>query len=307
MVDVQLRRPVAPSDVDVLRTIADDAARVAGHPVVGDTVWRDLAQPSPDSAVIVARDNGSTVGAMHVGPSDSVATPHTMLSFAVEPDRAVDDVVPAMTTTALDDRRRHGGGHVELWVLGADPEWDDRARTLGLDPERELRQLRVPLPVSEPAVWPAGMTVRTFEPGRDEAAWLAVNNRSFVRDPDQGGWAESTLQRREAEDWFDPSGFLLAEDHRGLAGFCWTKLHPAFPPVEPVALGEIYVIGVDPDRQGTGLGRALVLAGLADLHDRRRAPVGMLFVNAANDAANRLYEAIGFTVARADRAYACDL
>jgi mycothiol synthase len=307
MVDVQVRRPVAPPDVDVLRSVADDAGRAARHPVVGDAVWRDVADPSPDTALIVARDGDSTVGVMHVGRSDSLATPHTTLSFAVAPGAPDDEVVAAMTTTAFADRREHGGGRVELWVLGADRSWDDRARRLGLDAARELRQLRVPLPVPEPVAWPPGVTVRPFEPGRDEAAWVAVNNRAFARDPDQGGWVEATLRRREHEAGFDPAGFLLAEDDHGLAGFCWTKLHPASPPFEPVALGEIHVIGVDPARQGAGLGRRLVLAGLADLHDRRGAPVGMLFVDATNHAALRLYESIGFTVARVDRAYACEL
>jgi len=307
MVDVQLRRPVAPSDVDVLRRVADDAGRAAGHPVVGDTAWRDLADPKPDTALIVARDGESILGAMHVGPRDSLTTPHTTLSFAVTPGGPDDEVVAAMTTTALADRRDHGGGPVELWVLGADPSWDDRALRLGFNPARELRQLRVPLPVLEPVRWPPGVTVRGFEPDRDEAAWIAVNNRAFARDPDQGGWVEATLRRREHEAWFDATGFLLAEDGRGLAGFCWTRLHPASPPIEPVALGEIYVIGVDPDRRGAGFGRRLVLAGLADLHDRRGATVGMLFVDATNDAALRLYESIGFTVARVDRAYACEL
>lgn len=307
MVDVQVRRPVAPTDVDILRRVADDAARAIGHPVVGDTVWRDLADPSPDTSIIVARDHDAILGAMHVGPSDSLVWPHTTLSFAVAPGAPDDEVVAAMTTAALADRRAHGAGHVELWVLGGDRSWDDRARGLGLDLARELRQLRVPLPVREPVTWPPGVTVRSFEPGRDEDAWIAVNNRAFARDPDQGGWAAATLARREREAWFDPAGFLLAEDDRGLAGFCWTKLHPASPPLEPVARGEIYVIGVDPSRQGAGLGRSLVLAGLADLHDRRAAPVGMLFVDATNDAARRLYESIGFTVARVDRAYACEL
>ena len=307
MVDVQLRRPVAPSDVDVLRRVADDAGRAAGHAVVGDPVWRDLADPSPDTAIIVARDGESTVGAMHIGSNDSRTTPHTTLSVAVAPGAPHGEVVAAMTTPALADRRAHGGGHVELWVLGTDRSWDSRARRLGLDPARELRQLRVRLPVTEPVTWPPGVTVRRFEVGRDEAAWVAVNNRAFARDPDQGGWVQATLRRREQEEWFDAAGFLLAEDDRGLAGFCWTKLHPAAPPIEPVALGEVYVIGVEPGRQGSGLGRSLVLAGLADVHDRRGAPVGMLFVDTTNDAALRLYESIGFTVTRVDRAYACEL
>jgi mycothiol synthase len=67
-------------------------------------------------------------------------------------------------------------------------------------------------------------------------------------------------------------------------------------------VGEIYVIGVDPAHQGIGLGRALVAAGLESLHDRG-ATVGMLFVDAANTAAVALYEGLGFTTGRVDRAY----
>ena len=187
-------------------------------------------------------------------------------------------------------------------MLGADDAWDSVTAELGLTRDRELWQLRVPLPAAAPR-WPPGVRIRAFEPGRDEADWLVVNNRAFAHDPDQSGWVDDTLRRREREPWFDPLGFLLAVDNRGLAGFCWTKLHPAAPPVEPVPLGEIYVIGVDPDHQGGGLGRALTLGGLADLHDRQHAPVGMLFVDAANTAAVALYQSLGFERARVDRAY----
>ena len=70
-----------------------------------------------------------------------------------------------------------------------------------------------------------------------------------------------------AEPWFDPALFLLASDTEGLAGFNWLKVHDPEP--DP-ALGEIYVIGVDPRAQGTGLGRALAIAGLHAVHRRQR-------------------------------------
>jgi len=95
---------------------------------------------------------------------------------------------------------------------------------------------------------------------------------------------------------------VLGFDDRGIAGFCWTKVHPPAPPYEPDALGEIYVIGVDPERQGSGLGRALVVGGLKFLADRGMR-TGMLFVDAVNTGAVALYEKLGFTTVRVDRAF----
>jgi mycothiol synthase len=184
---------------------------------------------------------------------------------------------------------------------GVDDAADATVRAAGFELAGEQFQMRVPLPLSEVPQWPPGITVRSFVPGRDDESWVRVNNRAFLGHPDQGDWSETTLQRRIVEPWFDPAGFLLAVSPDGLAGFCWTKVHED---PRDGRLGEIYVIGVDPDHQGTGLGRALTVGGLVHLHRDRECPTGMLYVDAANPPALGLYRALGFTVHRTDRSYA---
>ena len=137
-------------------------------------------------------------------------------------------------------------------------------------------------------------------PASDEDAFLDVNNRAFAGHPEQGAWSVDLLRQRERAPWFDPDGFLLHERDGRLAAFCWTKLHDA-PRSEDV-VGEIYVIAVDPDFQGLGLGRHLTIAGL-DAIARRGIATGMLYVDAANAAAVGMYERLGFSLARTDVAF----
>jgi mycothiol synthase len=280
----------------------DDAEAIEGHAALGEAVWRDLDQPlEPVSAGVLATDDDRAVGFAYVYRSDSFSPPHWAAGVVVHPEaRDQADVEVALLERAVGHVADEGGGLVVLWIFEPDAHDDEAAAGAGFRHQRDLLQQRVPLPLGEAPAWPAGVAVRAFAPGQDDAAWLEVNNRAFADHPEQGGWVEATLVRRMAEPWFDPKGFLLAFDAHGLAGYCWTKLHPATD-ADP-ELGEIFVIGVHPSRQGTGLGRALVVGGLASLAERG-VRTGMLFVEGDNRAALRLYESLGFTTHRLDRAY----
>jgi mycothiol synthase len=208
------------------------------------------------------------------------------------------DVAGELVQAAVDVVRVGGGGHVQMWVNRPTEADDAVAADAGLAPRRDLYQLRIDLPRDEPYE----LDTRAFVAGQDEEAWLEVNNRAFDWHPDQGGWDIETLRARQQEPWFEPEGFLLHEIGGRLAGFCWTKVHADHDP----PLGEIYVIATDPDFQGKGLGRRLVLAGLDHL-SRKGLRTGMLYVDAANAPAVHLYEDMGFHVDHIDRAYAADI
>jgi mycothiol synthase len=210
------------------------------------------------------------------------------------------------------------GGRPRLWAHGELPAAVALARSLGFERVRALWEMRRPLaePLPEPTV-PEDVRIRTFEPGRDETAWLEVNRRAFAHHPEQGAWTADDLTRREQESWFDPAGFFLAERGGALAGFHWTKVHDGesaaegiaeagtAPATEPAGepIGEVYVVGVDPAAQGTGLGRVLTLVGLHHLRSRGLSQV-MLYVDETNTGAVRMYENLGFTRRGVDVMYA---
>jgi mycothiol synthase len=215
------------------------------------------------------------------------------------------------------DRRRRGlgralaaaaaagtGGHaLRLWAHGDLPAAAALAAAAGFERFRALWQLRRPLsePPAEP-VLPAGRTLRAFVPGQDEDEWLALNARAFAKHPEQGGWTRHDLELRKQESWFDPAGFFIAEKDGVMTGFHWTKVHPPEPGTPGPGVGEVYVVGVDPAEQGSGLGRALTLTGLHHLRDRGVAEA-MLYVDEDNIPAIRMYEALGFTRAMVDAMY----
>jgi mycothiol synthase len=152
---------------------------------------------------------------------------------------------------------------------------------------RRVDRLRRALPAdSAPATT---LEVRAFVPGRDEEAWVAQNNESFVGHPTQGVMTVERLEAREHAPWFDPAGFLLFFDGTRLAASCWTKVHRG----ATATVGEIYVVSVAPFAQGAGLGRVAVLRGLEHLAGRG---IGLaeLYVEEDNVGAYHLYETLGF-------------
>ncbi|MFF4231262.1 mycothiol synthase [Streptomyces sp. NPDC001820] len=190
------------------------------------------------------------------------------------------------------------GKRLRVWAHGGKSAARHLAQVLGLTLFRELRQLRRPLSpmdIPEP-VFPAGVTVRSFVPGQDDAAWLALNAAAFAHHPEQGSVTQRDLDDRKAEPWFDPKGFFLAERDGELIGFHWTKVHAE------EQLGEVYVVGIRPDAQGGGLGKALTAIGLRYLA-AQGAPTAMLYVDADNTAALRVYAGLGFVTHEVDLMY----
>jgi mycothiol synthase len=292
-------RRIGEADIDALTRLLEAASAADGHRALGEHKWLDLVQGGRAGfAGFIARETSHrrVIGYAQIsrGESHSWAVEYVVHPDWRDPDHGLrEDLVRA----ALGEIAQQGGGHVHLWIPKPTPADDAVAETAGLRRGRDVFQMRRPLPVEG---LHASLVTRPFRPGEDEDRWLEVNNRAFRGHPEQGVWTLETMTEREQQDWFDPAGFLLHEVGDDLAGFCWTKVH------DEEQLGEIYVIAVNPDYQGRGLGKELVLAGLDHLTERG-LPTAMLYVDRDNVEARGLYKALGFFDDHVDRAYTADI
>src|ERR1700733_1960874 len=241
-----------------LRSLIDRADAVSGHPVLDDL--QRAALFGPDDGTGPGPVRAAVLRKRAAGAGDDVlgfaqAVPHPphgdyALEVAVDPD--VGDrsaMVGELLSAVVTEVAERGGGVVRLWFPWVGPDADGWAAEAGFDHERDLLQLRCSLPLA-PDGRPS-LPTRPFRPGQDEPAWLRANNRAFADHPEQGGWDLAVLKEREAEPWFDPDGFLVHDEEGAIAAWCWTKIHGGIDP----PMGEIYVVGVDPDFQGRGWGR----------------------------------------------------
>lgn len=311
-------------DRERVEALVTAAAEADGHVPVSEEARLAVAHGRPGTLHLIEHGAaGAVLGYAYLGPADAAETApataeKTATAAAEAPDRAGSApgrscelvITPEARGAGLGTllaRDALGAGATRFWAHGAHPAARRVAAKLGLVEARELRLLEIsgwaasalsPKP-------PAGISIRAFEPGRDEEAWLALNAAAFSHHPEQGRWTRADLDERLREPWFDPAGFFLAErvdgERRELVGFHWTKAHPAGE-YAPEPVGEVYVLGVSPTAQGSGLGRVLLHTGMAYLGARALRTV-ILYVDGDNTSAVRLYEGAGFRTRTVDLEY----
>ena len=274
-----------------------------GTPAIAEHVLLHLRHGGDKSdSHLVIEENQQVIAYAHLDTTDLVAGPS--VEAVVHPLHRGKGLGALILKEAI----KICGDRTRIWSHGDLPAAKAIAASLNL--ERLWSNLLMSKPIGKIQPVTSKYPIRTFIPGLDNQALLALNNNVFANYPDQGGWSEDDLKVRVNESWFDDKGFFVAEDKGELIGFCWTKIHGAHTHSHTggdddhghEALGEIYVLAVNPDYKGRGMGRDLTITGLNYLKYQGLNNV-MLYVGVENKPAFKLYKSLGFNEFGSDVMY----
>lgn len=301
MANVEIHRRLGEQQISAILELSKTIEKFDGHKALEDHIWLDLVQGGRKGVLgLIATTSSVRSLAGYAQISKGSGSWGVELLIHPQVRNSESPVAKELLQAALREISNQGGGHVHTWIAKPTQFTDQTCRESGMRQGRDIYQMRRHLPISPSLSGMEGL--RTFRIGHDELDWLSINNRAFASHPEQGNWSLATLIEREAEPWFDPEGFLLYEIVDRMAAFCWTKIHSDEQP----PIGEIYVIGTDPDLKGKGIGEKLCISGLKYLSSKGLQEA-MLYVDADNVSALSMYKKLGFTIDHTDRAYVADI
>ena len=296
-----------PGSVDDAQPLLDRAEQADGNSPVSDQALLSAVQEQRELRVFTRVGDAEPLAVGIVGQGE--------LDLVVDPPVRGNGVGTEALRILLDSpaaREPAPGGSTGplAWAHGENPAATALLRGAGFEPVRSLYRMaldpaRLPADEIDPFAveLPSGFVLRTFDATpnatgdahpADAHAWVHVNSRAFASHPEQGRVSLEDFALMRAEPWFDPEDlFLVATaDTNHTAGFTWVK---TLRGEDGLVETELYVIGVDPDFAGTGLGKALLKVTLTRMahHTPKRIT---LYVDGDNTRAVGMYEGAGFTI-----------
>jgi mycothiol synthase len=291
------------SQQESVLSLIKDAHDFDGTPAIAEHVLLHLRHGGDKSdSYLVIEENKEVIAYAHLDTTDLVAGPS--VEAVVHPQHRGKGLGALILKEAI----KVCGDKTRIWSHGDSPAAKAIASSLKLERLWSNLLMSKSLGDIQPVI--SKYPIRTFIPYFDNQAFLSLNNKVFANYPDQGGWSEDDLKVRLNEEWFQKEGFFVAEDKSQLIGFCWTKIHGAHTHSHSdqdddhghEALGEIYVLAVNPDYKGQGVGRDLTITGLNYLKYQGLNNV-MLYVGVGNKPAFNLYKSLGFNEFGSDVMY----
>lgn len=272
-------------------TVLDDAQRERLGQLLADIETADGISPLNESGQLIV--DGKRQGVVLLADHGFALLDRRegTAMLGVHPDHRRKGIGTELLHEAL---RLEPASHV--WAFGTRPGAAQLCAAQGLAPQRELLKMARALdPTLSPVPAAPGYQIGGYREDDAEAV-VEINRIAFAHHPEQGLLTVDEFRQLTEQPWFSAPGLLIARRDGEAAGFHWTKHHGE-------GVGEVYVLAVHPDHGGSGLGRALLEAGLAHLA-REGDHTVELYVEADQPRVVEIYRKAGFDIARVDTSFA---
>jgi mycothiol synthase len=267
----------------------------SGRSISKQRLAEDLGHPSfqPENDLFVAEHGGSIIG--YAAVFLEAAIKRAILECMIHPLHRKKGIATKLIGRAI----RHAEAAESKLAQVNVPEINLPARNLmsrlGFKFIRHFYELKLDLNnIRLPDFEPSGYIIRSLEP--DEADKLTlIQNRAFA---DSWGFNPNTpdeIAYRINLSSSSPENIMMAYLKNHPIGYCWTRILIEDNPAAGGMKGEIHMLGVDPDYRKKGIGRNVLLAGLANLKSKG-VTIVKLTADGEEPAAVGLYQSVGFEV-----------
>jgi len=278
----------------VLLRIEAEKLEPTGRCISPQVIAEHLGQPnySPEQDLFIVEIDGDIVGYMDIKPE--LTMERVILDCWVHPEHRRRGLATKLLGCAIRRARELGARVAHVNIMEDNAVAQRLLSRLGFERVRRFLELRLDIAdVHWPDIDQATLGCRYLQRGEEDKL-TQIQNRAFAG---TWGYNPNTVEEityRTNLSTYSPEDIVLTCEGDKVIGYCWTGI-ACKGGVPSERKGQIFMLGLDPDYRGKGIGKKILLAGLAHLKSRS-LQVAELTVDSENKAACALYKSIGFKV-----------
>ena len=264
-----------------------------GRCVSPEVLSENLYQPnySPERDLFIVETAGNIVGYVDVETELNIG--RVILNCLIHPEHRRKGLAAELLGYAMHRAKELGVKVAHVNIARDNVAARSVLSKLGFRFVRRFLQLRLDMTkVLGQDIGQAALPCRHLQRGEEDKL-TQIQNRSFA-----GTWgfnpnSVEEISYRTNLSRCSPEDVVLTCDGDKVIGYCWTST--MYEAGANERKGQIFMLGVDPDYRGRGIGKGVLLAGLSYLRSEG-FQVAELTVDSENKVACDLYQSIGFEV-----------
>jgi len=267
----------------------EPTGRCSSPEVLSENLYRPNYSPEQD--LFVVETAGNLVGYVDIAPEFIIG--QVILNCFIHPDHRRKGLATKLYGFATHRARELGMKVALVNIAKGNVDAKSVLSKLGFRFVRRFLQLRLDMAkVHWQGIDRTALPYRHLQRGEEDKL-TQIQNHSFA-----GSWGYNLNTVEEIIYYTSltnccPEDIILACDGDKIIGYCWTRI--TYETATGGRKGEIFMLGVDPDYRGRGVGKGVLLAGLSYLKSKG-LQVAELTADSKNQAACALYRSVGFKV-----------